>query len=274
MTKTRFLSLCLTFLGGVSLAQTLLTPPKNPVAFFVRALQTEANFNIAGSVLERQQFPPRKESEVTRNDLAAPPPIALPLLRQNFRSSVKVGEPIAGRETWRIDFEPNNKNAPRFAYWIDREHLVRLAVEERDSSGQVTFEARYSNVTLPGATRAKPRQLNQIEFKPKLEAFIERNVGELALPQGFRLFEIRPRSVGKNALPALELRASNGLSVLVIVFSPIGAGSGPKIVSKNVSGAFVWVIGNFPKSDLQRVAESIKQSLNLGSLLSNFEQLR
>jgi hypothetical protein len=274
MLKIRILTLSLTFLGGVTLAQTLPALPKNPIAFFMTALQTEANFNIAGGVLERQLFPPRKEPEVTRSDLSAPPPIALPLLRQNFRSSITVGEPIAGRDTWRIDFEPKNTNAPRLAYWIDREHRVRLGIEERDSSGQVTFEARYANVTLPGAIRAKPRQLNQIEFKPKLEAFIKKNVGDLALPQGFRLFEIRPRSVGKDALPALELRSSNGLSVLVMVFSPIGAGNGPKIVSKNVSGAFVWVIGNFPKADLERVVGSIKQSLNLGNLLSNFEQLR
>jgi hypothetical protein len=274
MLKTRVLALSLTFLGGVALAQTLPNVPKDPVAFLMRTLQTEANFNIVGAVLERQQFPPRKEPEVMRKDLSAPPPIALPLVQQNFRANISVGEAIAGRDTWRVDFEPVNKDAPRFAYWIDREYSVRLGIEERDSSGQVTFEARYTNVALPGVARAKPRQLNQIKFKPKLEAFVKKNVGDLALPQGFRLFEIRPRSVGKDALPALELRATNGLSVLVIVFAPIGAGSGPKVVSKNIAGTFVWVIGNFPKSDLERVSHSVKQSLNLGNLLSNFEQLR
>jgi hypothetical protein len=274
MLNPKVLTLCLTLLGGVTLAQTLPNVPKDTVAFFMRSLQTEANFNIVGSVLERQQFPPRKEPEATRNDFSAPPPIALPLVRQNFRSNISVGEPIAGRDTWRIDFEPVNKDAPRFSYWIDREYSVRLGLEERDASGQVTFEARYTNVALPGVARAKPRQLNQIQFKPKLETFVKRNVGDLALPQGFRLFEIRPRSVGKDALPALELRASNGLSVLVIVFAPIGAGNGPKVVSKNVAGTFVWVIGNFPRADLQRVSNSVKQSLNLGNLLSNFEQLR
>jgi hypothetical protein len=254
--------------AGVTLAQNVPLPPANPLNYFLRSLEREAAVNVRGSILERQMFPPRKDVEQTKTEFPAPPPIYPMLLRQNWRVTVRTGEIIAGRQTWRVEFAPSDEFAPRFTYWIDREWSIRLAVEETDFQGNVTYSARYTSLEKP-TKRGSPRKLARLEPRPKLETFVRQQIGGYYLPDGFRLFEVRPRTVRDNQ-NALELRASNGLSVLVVVFSPVGTGKTTKLAVRDLKGAWVWVIGNLPTNELERVATSIRVPLEIGSLLNGF----
>ncbi len=247
-------------------------PPKNPINFLISALEREAQTNLRGEVLEKQIFPPRANPEQTRTDLPAPPPLSADWIRKNFYAKAELGENIAGRNTWRIILEPKASSAPSFTLWIDQKWLLRLAIEERDSSGDVTFEARFISLGNP-KPRQQARQLTLLEAKPKLENFVQTQTG-LQLPEGFQVFDLRPRTVGKNNLPALELRASNGISVIVVVFAPIGTSNTSRIVSRIIGNGFVWVIGNLVRVELEKTASSVKSRLDLGVLLSSYQNLR
>jgi hypothetical protein len=262
-------ALCLLSLGAW--AQNLPQPPANALNYFLKALRTEAGLNVSGTVSERQLFPPRKDADAVRKDFPAPPPLGVALLRRNWTAQASIGEPIAGRDTWRVDLTPNNRNAPSFTYWFDREWNVRLGVDERDPYGTLTYSARYSTITKP-AKRGTARQLTLLEPKPKLEEFVRAQIGAYALPEGFRLMDIRPRTV-RDDRPAVDLRASNGLSVLVIVFSPVSTGRTPKLAVRDLKGSWVWVVGNLVTADLDAVAQSIRAPLEIGALLNGFNDV-
>ena len=266
------ISLLLVLGSLVSSAQTIADPPKNPLNFLIRALEREAQTNLTGEVLETQIFPPRAEPNKIRADLPMPP-FSPDWIRKNFMVTASFGEAIANRETWKISLEPRNSEAASFTFWIDQKWLLRLGIEERDSSNEMTFAARFNSFSGNPKPRQNPRQFILLENKPKLEAFVQRETA-LQLPIGFQLFDLRPRTVGKNNLPALELRASNGISVLVIVFAPIGTGNQARVAVRNISGSFVWVIGNLPHSDLEKTANSIKAPLDLALLMAGFQNLR
>lgn len=262
----------LPFVLGLAFAQVILESPPNPIGFLLRSLEREAATNLRGEVREIQTFPPRQVPEQTRADLPAPPPLAAAWIRRNFVVSASYGEAIAGRDTWQIRLQPKNPNAASFSVWIDQKWLLRLGMEERDPSGEVVYSGRFSKVNNPNP-RQQARQLNILEPNPKLQRFVETQTG-LLLPEGFSVFEIRPRSVGKDNLAALEVRASNGFGVLVVVFSPIGTANTPRIVSRKLGQAFVWVVGNLTRAELERSARSIMGNLSLDTLLSSFGALR
>ncbi|MEY4530715.1 MAG: hypothetical protein RLZZ156_1436 [Deinococcota bacterium] len=253
-----------------SLAQT--EAPKNPIAFLINALEREAQTNLRGEVLEKQIFPPRANPEQTRTELPAPPPLSANWIRKNFYARAELGEVIAGRTTWRIHLEPKMSNAPSFTLWIDQKWLLRLGIQERDSSGDVTFDARFTSLSNP-KPRQQARQLMLLEPKPKLENFVQSQTG-VQLPEGFTIFDLRPRTVSKDNLPALELRASNGISVLVLVFAPIKTSNTSRIVSRIIGNGFVWVIGNLARAELEKTAGSVKRNLDLDVLLSSYQNLR
>jgi negative regulator of sigma E activity len=247
-------------------------PPQNTIAFLIRALEKEAQTNLVGEVLEKQIFPPRANPEQTRNELPAPPPLSANWIRKNFDTKAEEGEIIAGRSTWKIHLEPKISSSPSFTLWIDQKWLLRLGIQERDSSGDITYEARFTSLSSP-KPRQQARRLMLLEQKPKLEQFIQNQTG-VQLPEGFSIFDLRPREVSTEKLSALELRASNGISVLVMVFSPIKTSNTARIVSRIVGNGFVWVIGNLARAELEKTASSVKRNLDLGVLLSSYQGLR
>ncbi|MFN3265998.1 MAG: sigma-E factor regulatory protein RseB domain-containing protein [Deinococcales bacterium] len=253
-------------------AQNIPEPPPNPINFLLQSLRREAQTNLRGEVRELQVFPPRQVPEQIRPEMPAPPPLLPAQLRKNYLVTAELGESIAGRQTWRIQLQPKNNNAASYTIWIDQKWLLRLGTQERDPNGEVVYSARFIRLNTPNL-RQQPRQLNLLEPSPKLQRFVETQTG-LLLPEGFLVFEIRPRTVGKNNLAALEVRASNGMGVLVLVFTSIGTANTPRIVSRKVGRAFVWVIGNLRRAELERSAASIVGNLNLDALLSSFGALR
>lgn len=265
----RFALLLLVVLCSVvAFAQNIPVPPANPLNYFLKSLENEAGLNVRGVVIERQTFPPRKQSDATRTDFPAPPPLVVALLRQHWRVTVSTGEQIAGRDTWKLELSSANQAAPRFTYWIDREWNLRLAVEERDLTGDVTYSARYQSIEKP-TRRSQRRTLTRLELRPLLERFVKAQIGNYYLPDGFRLVDVRPRTV-RNNQAALDLRASNGLSVIVIVFAPIATGRNAKLAVRDLKGSWVWVIGNLERTELDQIAGSLKAPLEIAGLLSGF----
>ena len=265
----RRLALLLVMLCSVAaFAQSIPVPPANPLNYFLKSLENEAGLNVRGVVTERQTFPPRKEPEATRKDFPAPYPLVIALLRQNWRVAVSTGEQIAGRDSWKLELAPNNLAAPRFTYWMDREWNLRLAIEERDAFGDVTYSARYQEIEKP-TKRSQRRTLTRLELRPALEKFVRAQIGAYYLPEGFRLLDVRPRTVRDNQA-ALDLRASNGLSVIVIVFAPIATGRNAKLAVRDLKGSWVWVIGNLERTELEQIAASVKAPLEMTGLLSGF----
>jgi negative regulator of sigma E activity len=250
-------------------AQTPITAPERPPLFLGKSLEREAGVKVTGVVAQTITFPPSKNQERALQELPAPPVIEGQLLRRNFRASIEVGEPIAGRDTWRLTLKPNNPIAPTFHFWIDQEWLVRLGYEELDSSGIVTDRARFTSLDGVPKVLKNPRRLNRFKYDPSLEATVLTALPGLSLPEGFRVMALRPRNV--NGQQGLEVRASNGLSVMVLVISPVGNRAGPKLAVRNVSGTWLWVVANMPKAELDRAANSLASVdlVGLGNLIAD-----
>lgn len=253
----------------VAAAQNPPIVPDRPAVYFMDALEREAGVQLTGTVTQTINFPPSNNPNRQLKELPPPPITELQLLRRNFRLMIEPGEPIAGRETWRLTLQPRNPSAPTFHYWIDREWRVRLGFDELDSTGAVTDRARFTAFDGVPTSLPKARRLNRFKFDPSLEATLLTALPGLSLPDGFRLMMVRPRQVQGQS--GLELRASNGLSVLVLVLSPVGNKGGPKLAVRNVSGTWLWVVANLPKSDLNKVAQSVVSIdlVALGNLIAD-----
>ena len=237
--------------------------PSQALPYFLQALEEDATLILTGPVQETQLFPPRKDADQYRSDLPNPPAITLQLLNLNYRSSIAVGEPIAGRETIKISFEPINKIAPRWTFWFDREWKTRLGFEETDFSGQVTTKAHFTVIDGKPRPRNTPRAVRQ-PLKPKLEAAIKQSLPNLSLPDGFRIVSSRARDV--NNQTRLEIRATNGLSTVLLVLAPVASKPGPKLAVRDLRGAWLWVVANLPNADLERIAQSVNGPVDLPSL--------
>jgi hypothetical protein len=192
-------------------------------------------------------------------------PLMVPdLIEANFRLRLEEGKKIAGRETFKLSLEPKNKIAPRWTFWVDREWRHRLAFEETDFAGNITAKAQFIGIKGTPTSREK-RKGRRAPLKPELEKNVLAALKGLSFPEGFRVFGAQLKDV--NGQRRLELRASNGMSVLVMVLAPVSTKAGPKLAVRDANGAWVWVIANLPKADLERVAASVNGTINLPELM-------
>jgi negative regulator of sigma E activity len=224
----------------------------------------EATSVLTGEVLETQLFPPRKQADQILSELPLLPLMVSELLETNFRLQLEPDNKIAGRETYKISLEPKNKIAPRWTFWVDREWKHRLAFEETDFAGNITAKAQFIGIKATPTPREK-RKGRRTQIKPQLEKNVMAAFKGLSFPEGFRVFGAQLKDV--NGQRRLELRASNGLSVIVMVFAPVSTKAGPKLAVRDVNGAWVWVIANLPKADLKRVAASVNGPISLPELM-------
>ena len=253
-------SILIALVFGLAFAQEL--PKVRP--FLNTLYDNEATGILTGEVLETQLFPPRKQADQILSELPLLPLLIPELLEENFRLQLEAGKQIAGRDTFKLSFEPKNKIAPRWTFWVDREWRHRLAFEETDFAGNVTAKAQFVGIKNPPTPREK-RKGRRTQIKPELEKNVLAAIKGLSLPEGFRVLGAQIKDV--NTQRRLELRASNGLSVIVMVFAPVATKAGPKLAVRDVNGAWVWVIANLPKTDLERVASSVNGPINLPELM-------
>jgi hypothetical protein len=222
-------------------------------ALLLRGLDREANLGLSGTVTETQLFPPRKTPQRQyQGELPAPPPVVVELLRSNYRANLEPGEVIAGRATWLLSLSPTNSEAPEFRVWFDRTWGVRLAVEQRNGEGTLTHSARF--VQLAGSPTPRPERLAVV-------------LSGLSLPAGFRWVGLARRG---DAQDRLELRASNGLAVLVLSLAPRQTAPGLGIAQRRFrTGTWLWVVGNLTTASLERLTASASDGLDVGAAIGD-----
>ena len=247
---------------GLAFAQEL--PKVRP--FLNSVYENEATNVLSGEVLETQLFPPRKQADQILGELPLLPLLIPELLEANFRLQLEDGQKIAGRETYKLSLEPKNKIAPRWSFWVDREWRTRLAFEETDFAGNITAKAQFIGVKGPPTPREK-RKGRRAQLKPELEKNVMTALKGLSLPEGFRVLGAQIKNA--NAQRRLEIRASNGLSVIALVLAPNQTKTGPKLAVRDVNGAWVWVIANLPKANLEQIANSVNGPINLPELIQS-----
>ena len=253
-------SIIFALIFGLAFAQEL--PKVRP--FLNSVYENEATTVLTGEVLETQLFPPRKQADQILSELPLLPLMIPELIETNFRLQLEEGKKIAERETYKLFLEPKNKIAPRWTFWVDREWRTRLAFEETDFAGNVTAKAQFVGIKGAPVPREK-RKGRRAQLKPELEKNVMAAFKGLSLPEGFRVLGAQIKDV--NAQRRLEVRASNGLSVIALVLAPNQTKAGPKLAVRNLNGAWVWVIANLPKADLERVANSINGPINVPELI-------
>jgi negative regulator of sigma E activity len=253
-------SFLIVLIFGLAFAQEL--PKVRP--FLNSVYESEASNVLSGEVLETQLFPPRKQADQILGELPLLPLMIPELLEANFRLQLEMGKKIAGRETYKLSLEPKNKIAPRWTFWVDREWKHRLAVEETDFAGNVTAKAQFIGLKGGPAPREK-RKGRRTQIKPELEQNVMTALKGLSFPEGFRVLGAQIKDA--NGQRRLEIRASNGLSVIALVLAPNQTKAGPKLAVKNLNGAWVWVIANLPKTNLEQIASSLTGPINLPELI-------
>ena len=253
-------SIIFALIFGLSFAQEL--PKVRP--FLNGLYDNEATSVLTGEVLETQLFPPRKQADQIINELPLLPLLIPELIDANFRLRLEPDKKIAGRETYKLSLEPKNKIAPRWTFWVDREWRTRLAFEETDSAGNVTTKAQFIGIKGAPVPREK-RKGRRTQLKPELEKNVMTALKGLSLPEGFRVLGAQIKDA--NAQRRLEIRASNGLSVIALVLAPNQTKDGPKLAVRNLNGAWVWVIANLPKANLEQIANSVSGPINLPELI-------
>ncbi len=250
----------LALIFGLAFAQEL--PKVRPLLNSV--YENEATTVSTGEVLETQLFPPRKQADQILGELPLLPLMILELIEANFRLQLEEGKKIVGRDTYKLSLEPRNKIAPRWTFWVDREWRNRLAFEETDFAGNVTAKAQFIGIKGAPSPREK-RKGRRAPLKPELEKNVLGTLKGLSLPEGFRVLGAQIKDA--NGQRRLEIRASNGLSVIALVLAPNQTKSGPKLAVRDVNGAWVWVIANLPKADLEQIANSVNGPINLPELI-------
>jgi hypothetical protein len=245
---------------GLAFAQDL--PKVRP--FLNSIYENEATTVLTGEVLETQLFPPRKQADQILSELPLLPLMTPELMNANFKVNLEDGKKIAGRETYQVSFEPNNKIAPRWTFWVDREWRHRLAFEETDFEGNITAKAQFIGIKGTPTPREK-RKGRRAPLKPELERNLLGALKGLSLPEGFRVLGAQIKDA--NGQRRLEVRASNGLSVIALVIAPKQTKAGPKLAVHDAKGAWVWVIANLPKANLEQVANSVNGPINLPELI-------
>jgi hypothetical protein len=253
-------SIMITLIFGLAFAQEL---PK-AMPFLNNLYENEATSVLTGEVLETQLFPPRKQADQILSELPLLPLMIPELIEANFRLQLEADKKIAGRETYKLSLEPKNKIAPRWTFWVDREWRHRLAFEETDFAGNVTAKAQFIGIKGGPVTREK-RKGRRAPLKPELEKNVMMALKGLSFPEGFRVLGAQIKDA--NGQRRLEVRASNGLSVIALVLAPNQTKAGPKLAVRDVSGAWVWVIANLPKANLEQIANSLNGPINLPELI-------
>ncbi len=253
-------SILIVLIFGLAFAQEL--PKVRP--FLNSVYENEATSVLTGEVLETQLFPPRKLADQILSELPLLPLMIPELIEANFRLQLEEGKKIAERETYKLSLEPKNKIAPRWTFWVDREWRHRLAFEETDFAGNVTAKAQFIGIKGAPAPREK-RKGRRAPLKTELEKNVITALKGLNLPEGFRVLGAQIKDV--NGQRRLEIRASNGLSVIALVLAPNQTKAGPKLAVRDVNGAWVWVIANLPKANLEQIANSVNGPINLPELI-------
>jgi hypothetical protein len=257
-------------LGPASAPVNAQEPFIDPINLFLKALEREAMLSLTGDVSENQLFPPRKNPlRRYSGELPAPPPIAIELLRRNYRASFEPGETIAGRATWRVSLLPENPAAPSYNFWFDRAWGVRLASEQLDGEGTLSHSARFVRLDAAPTPRPQARKLSRLSLRPGLEARVLKALPGLNLPDGFRLVNLARR--GEPGSYRLEARLSNGLAVLVLTLAGDRTAAAPKVVQRQVGRTWLWLVGNLAEAQLSRVAQSLSAQVDLPALLQEFE---
>lgn len=253
-------SIVIVLIFGLAFAQEL--PKARP--FLNSIYENEATNFLSGEVLETQLFPPRKQADRILNELPSLPFMVPELIDTNFRLLLESDEKIAGRETYKLSFEPKNKIAPRWTFWVDREWRHRLAFEETDSAGNVTTKAQFIGIKGAPAPRDK-RKGRRASLKPELEKNVMSALKGLSLPEGFRILGAQIKDT--NSQRRLEIRISNGLSVIALVLAPNQTKPGLKLAVRDLNGTWVWVIANLPKANLEQIVNSLTGPINLPELI-------
>jgi hypothetical protein len=253
-------SIIFSLIFGLAFAQEL--PKARP--FLNSIYENEAMTFLTGEVLETQLFPPRKQADQILSELPLLPLMIPGLIDANFRLQLEADKAIAGRETYKLSLEPKNKIAPRWTFWLDREWKHRLAFEETDFAGNVTAKAQFIGIKGAPSSREK-RKGRRASLKPELEKSVLGALKGLSFPEGFRVLGAQIKDA--NGQRRLEIRASNGLSVIALVLAPNQTKAGPKLAVRDANGAWVWVIANLPKTNLEQIATSITGPINLPELI-------
>jgi negative regulator of sigma E activity len=253
-------SILITLIFGLAFAQEL--PKVRPL--LNNLYDNEATSVLTGEVLETQLFPPRKQADQILSELPLLPLMIPELIEANFRLRLEEGKRIAEHETYKLTLEPKNKIAPRWTFWVDRDWKHRLAFEETDFAGNVTAKAQFIGIKGAPAPREK-RKGRRAPLKVELEKNVLGALKGLSLPEGFRVLGAQIKDA--NGQRRLEIRTSNGLSVIALVLAPNQTKAGPKLAVRDINGVWIWVIANLPKANLEQIATSVNGPINLPELI-------
>lgn len=212
----RGLVIALWLMLGLAWAQ-----PLSAEQVFTRLVEAETSLEFVGEVEETVLFPPRRPATQRTKQFSQPPRLSPELIRRNFELALAGHEQIAGREATVLELSPKNGFSPSWRFWVDEETGLKLAYEQRGSSGRLLAEGRYLDIERVDVLPER-RDLALPELPPAARERIERLVNADYWLEGFIPVRLeRTRLGARSQRPALQLIAWDGLNfVVLLVYGP------------------------------------------------------
>ncbi|MGC8863985.1 MAG: MucB/RseB C-terminal domain-containing protein, partial [Armatimonadota bacterium] len=176
-------------------------------------------------------------------------------------------EKIAGRDAYVLYAVPRSRGEPAHRMWVDRDCYLVLGTQTESQSGAVLRSSRYVSLQInPGDI---DRDLFKVEGKVKAA---ERPVGSpdftvmkpSYLPKGYRHEATSYLRI--NGSSCVHLRFTNGANAVSIFQHRASRGAPDPKIDSNVTNMLTWtragirltIMGDLPRGELQRIADSIK----------------
>jgi len=243
-----------------------LKPDKTRTQYFAPPL-------LAGVILvqdgpELWRFQPQEDAwELVRYCRLMPRDTINQRALENYEVTLVGTDRVAGRETYVIHATPKRRGESARRIWVDHEHYLVMGTQVETPGGGVLNSSRYTSVEFePGDISPS---LFSINGKKKTDA----GAGHLPafraakpsyLPKGYRLIGLS--RVAVDGCCSSHLQYSNGVNTISLFQRRAGDDSSSEQLRSKVTNVLSWVragmrftlIGDLPRAELQRIADSVK----------------
>lgn len=174
---------------------------------------------------------------------------------------------LAGRTVYELYATPKSRDEKPRRLWIDADHYLVIGTQVEDASGRVVNSSRFTKIEFnpddipAGAFRVSGKTEKTAAPPPKVSFKV---LKPAYLPQGYRLIGVA--TVMVQGIVSSHLQYSNGASTISVfqrksVQPPVGPKAGGTVLSiysREREGMQFTFIGTVPRSELRKMADSVR----------------
>lgn len=227
-----------------------------------------AGIIVVETATDMWRFDPREKVwEQVCTGLAAPADHTAGDLSRNYDVRLVGSDRVAGRSAYVIHAVPKHPGDAVRRLWIDKQFYLIVANQVENGYGRVINSSRYTSIDFnPGDISASAFKVDgNVRNKPDPPSSHFKLVQPTYLPKGYRLLGASWMCV--NGRSCAHLQYSNGANTISLFERQDDGGAKSKspleghytnVLSWSRQGMVFTLISNVPKSELQKIADSVK----------------